>query len=206
MGHFLGVTFWTNFWTTFLVTFLSVFIINGPFYGDFEKKGSKKWPKNGPKGGQKVVIWGSQKPRFWPKMAIFGPKPPGVVHDWVPLFWPLLVHNAGGKSVFSTLKMVQKVVFLEGPKMAILEKLKFYYVVDDVFFGFWPFFFVFFWPFLSIFDMVGNDPLLGSLFWPSFEERLIWFLGQKSGQKWPILGHFLDPFCHFCVKHMDRDS
>ena len=64
------------------------FLWDTPWYVGLKlREGSKV----GPKGGQKPVIWGSQKPRFWPKMAIFGPKPPGVVQDGDhfldPFFW-----------------------------------------------------------------------------------------------------------------------
>ena len=63
--------------------------------------------------------------------------------------------------------------------MAILEKLKIYYVVDDVFFGFWQFFIYEFWPFFGLFG--GRGP------WdPTFWTRVILvfhFLGVKKGQK-----------------------
>ena len=112
-------------------------------------------------------------------------------------------------------KRGQKVGFLGGPKMAFLEKLKFYYVVEDVFFGFWPFFFVFFWPFLSIFDMTrsGHDfwsPFF-DFFWTLFFLCVFYvfkFNGsfyrvfeKKGSKKWPkngpkmaIFGSFWDPF------------
>ena len=143
----------------------------------------KKVAKVGPEVGQKPVIWGSQKPRFWPKMAIFGPKPPGVVRGWVPsknpffgVFWKSAKKPSFLALNLGHLKKAKKRghfwVFWEGPKMAFLEKLKFYYVVNDDFFGFLLFFFVFFWSFLSIFG--------------------------RGVQKWPFWSlfgvTFLDPF------------
>ena len=100
--------------------------------------------------------------------------------------------------------------------MAILEKLEFYYIVDDDFFGFSLFFFVFFGHFLSLFWTPLNrctflDPFC-HFFWDLFltglfyvfiylgvhkgQKRLInWSKsGQKVVKKWSFLTPFWTPF------------
>ena len=100
--------------------------------------------------------------------------------------------------------------------MAILEKLEFYYIVHDDFFGFSLFFFVFFGHFLSLFWDPPNPAYLLDLFchffWNLFLTGLFYvfiYLGvhkgqkrvinwSKSGQKvvkkWSKSGHFWPPF------------
>jgi hypothetical protein len=78
--------------------------------------------------------------------------------------------------------------------MAFLEKLTFYYVGNDDFFGFLSFFFVIFWSFLSILAPPSGIGHLGITFWghflDPFNEGFPRFLGQKRVQKWPKIGHF----------------
>ena len=63
--------------------------------------------------------------------------------------------------------------------MAILEKLKIYYVLDDVFFDFCSFFFYEFWRFFGLFGGRGTwDPT----FW-THVLLVFHFLGVKKGQK-----------------------
>ena len=99
-------------------------------------------------------------------------------------------------------------VFLGGTKMAILEKLKFYYVVLYKKSGFLPFFFVFFGHFLSLFWTPLNRctflDLLCHFFWNLFWNGLFYvfiYLGVNKGQKrlikWSKSGQkvvLFDPF------------
>ena len=90
----------------------------------------KKWSFEGPKNpdfGQKWRFL-DQNPQGWFTIEY---------HFFDPFFSFFRKFVSTHTGIFrGSKKVVQKVSFLEGPKMAFLEKLKFYYVVDDVFFGF----------------------------------------------------------------------
>ena len=144
----------------------------------------KKVAKVGPEVGQKPVIWGSQKPRFWPKMAIFGPKPPGVVRGWVPpknplfgVFWKSAKKPSFLALNLGHLKKAKKRghfwVFSGGSKMAILEKWQNLMAPESTFFSIFckknVCFFVIFWHFLEVWEKATSwDPLFSPFFEPFF--------------------------------------
>ena len=163
---------------------------------------------------------------FCQKSAIFGPKPPGVVQGCDPLKNPFfgVFWKSGKKPSFLALNLghLKKAkkkghfwVFQGGSKWPFLEKLKFYYVVDDVFFDFFRFFLCFFGHFCQFFGWpwfaVTLDHLCFTFLEPVFFHVFFMFFivryqfgaivikkgskkWSKRGQKGVKKGSFWTPF------------